>query len=295
MKKRKPARTKPQVGGEEVRVHISPIMFIMAVVFVALGRTYEFACSLTAVILHECAHARIAKKYGYALDTIRLMPYGAALCGDVDMRPKHEAAIAAAGPIFNLVTALIFAAMWWLIPTSYLFTQVFCMCNIYIGVFNLLPVYPLDGGRIALALLTPKLGRVRAYRIIRILSFVFGIASIALFILSAFYSLNVCFLAVGLFMTVSALIPDARAAYKPLFALAERKSKLNRPRDTRVFSVNGSAPLSELCAALDAEKVTVFRLYGDDMRYLGELDENALFEAAARVGYEAKAESLIRN
>lgn len=293
-KKRKRAHEEPRVE-EEVRVHISPMMLIMAVVFVALGRTYEFACSLTAVILHECAHARVAKRYGYALDTIRLMPYGAALCGNVDMRPKHEAIIAAAGPIFNLVVALIFAAMWWLIPTSYLFTQVFCMCNIYIGVFNLLPVYPLDGGRIALALLSPKLGRARAYKIMRIVSFVFGIAAIGLFILSAFYSLNVCFLAVGLFMTVSALIPDARATYKPLFALAERKSKLNRPRDTRFYSVNGSSPLSELCAALDPEKVTVFRVYDENMRYLGELDENALFDAAAKVGYEEKAGKLIKN
>lgn len=293
-KKRKRAHEEPRVE-EEVRVHISPMMLIMAVVFVALGRTYEFACSLTAVILHECAHARVAKRYGYALDTIRLMPYGAALCGNVDMRPKHEAAIAAAGPIFNLVVALIFAAMWWLIPTSYLFTQVFCMCNIYIGVFNLLPVYPLDGGRIALALLSPKLGRARAYKIMRIVSFVFGIAAIGLFILSAFYSLNVCFLAVGLFMTVSALIPDARATYKPLFALAERKSKLKRPRDTRFYSVNGSSPLSELCAALDPEKVTVFRVYDENMRYLGELDENALFDAAAKVGYEEKAGKLIKN
>ena len=59
---------KRKTDSGEVRIKISPVMFIMAVIFVAQGKAYELVCSLAAVILHECAHAKIAKKLGYELN-----------------------------------------------------------------------------------------------------------------------------------------------------------------------------------------------------------------------------------
>lgn len=119
-KGKKPARAE---SADELKVYISPVMAVMAVFFVATGMAYEFACSLAAVMLHECAHARVAKKLGYELNVINLMPYGAALCGDVQIKSAHEVRIAVAGPLFNLVLAVLFAALWWLAPATYLFTR----------------------------------------------------------------------------------------------------------------------------------------------------------------------------
>lgn len=261
--------------------------FLMAAVFVAFGMAYEFACSLTAVVLHECAHAKVAKHYGYALNEIKLMPYGASLCGSAELAPRHEIAIAAAGPAVNLALGLIFAAMWWLIPTSYVYTGTFCLCNMYVGLFNLLPIFPLDGGRIALAALSSRVRRKRAYFIMRIVSAAFGAACVALFIVSAVYEPNFCFLTVGLFMVVSALIPDNRAKYYELFAFSGRRERMTHPLEVKRYAVSSDAKLSELIKMLDPDKYTVFDVYDDRLKKTFELGEGELTELVKSKGYGA--------
>lgn len=293
LKHGKKAARRKNADDDSVRISISPTLFAMGVFFVAFGRAYEFVCSLTAVMLHEFAHARVAKKLGYALNEIKLMPYGASLCGSVDMSPKHEILIAAAGPIVNLVLGLVFAAMWWIVPSSYAFTQVFCVCNMYIGIFNMLPVYPLDGGRITLALLSCRLDRKKAYLAMRIMSGVFGATAIALFIVSAVYAPNICFLTVGLFMVASAFLPDDRARYYALFAFSERRERMKRPIEVKYFAVSSGTSLGELYKMLDPDRFCVFRVYDDGLNRYSELDEGALIDAVKERGYNATAGSVL--
>ena len=270
---------------DRVAVSVSPVTFIMAVFFVAFGMAYEFVCSMTAVIVHEFAHAKVAKKLGYALNNIKIMPYGASLNGMAELTPKHEIMIAAAGPAVNLVLGLIFAAMWWLIPISYAFTQVFCLCNIYIGVFNLIPVFPLDGGRIMLALLSVRVKRQKAYFVMRIVSIVFGAVMIALFVLSAVYALNPCFLAVGLFMICSALIPDRRSQYYALFAIGGRRKRMSRPIESKSFAVSIDAKVADLIRSLDSDRYCSFDVYDDKLEFITRLSEGDVTDIAATYGY----------
>lgn len=268
-----------------MRIYISPIMFVMALYFVAVGMAYEFCCSLAAVLLHECAHARVAKKLGYELNIIKLMPYGAALCGDVQLKPKHEVMIAVAGPMFNLFVAVVIAAVWWVLPSSYMFTQAFCYANVYIGLFNLLPVYPLDGGRVMLALLSEKIKHGKAYTVMRIVSAVCGIVAIALFALFSVHALNLCLLSVGLFMIVSAFIPDGRAKYRALFATSNRAEMLKRPLEVKRYAVSRKAALADVCVALDPDRYSEFTVIDDDMNECGHFTETQLIEAVKKYGY----------
>lgn len=277
-----------------MRIYISPIMLIMAAYFVATGMAYEFVCTLSAVMLHECAHAKVAKKLGYELNVIKLMPYGAALCGDINMRARDEALIAVSGPLINIVLALLFAALWWLVPSSYMFTQAFCFCNLYIGLFNLLPVYPLDGGRVTLALLSVKLKRARAYKIMRIISAIVGLISLGLFILSAFYALNLCFLSVGIFMLVSAFIPDRRAQYTALFSLDARRDRLKSPTEIKSYAVSENARLVSLVALLDSDNYGEFKIVDDEtLEIKGVVSETKLSDAIKASGYETKIGELL--
>lgn len=277
-----------------MRIYISPIMLIMAAYFVATGMAYEFVCTLSAVMLHECAHAKVAKKLGYELNVIKLMPYGAALCGDINIRARDEALIAVSGPLINIVLALLFAALWWLVPSSYMFTQAFCFCNLYIGLFNLLPVYPLDGGRVTLALLSVKLKRARAYKIMRIISAIVGLISLGLFILSAFYALNLCFLSVGIFMLVSAFIPDRRAQYTTLFSLDARRDRLKSPTEIKSYAVSENARLVSLVALLDSDNYGEFKIVDDEtLEIKGVVSETKLSDAIKARGYETKIGELL--
>ncbi len=294
-KQRRTERSKARSdsAGDDMHIYISPIMFIMAVCFTALGLAYEFFCSLAAVLLHECAHARVAKKLGYELNMIKLMPYGAALCGDALLPPKHEVRIALAGPLFNLTLATLFAALWWLVPQSYMFTQAFCANNLYIGLFNLLPVYPLDGGRVLLALLGAKIKRDKAYKITRIVSAVMGLIALSLFALSAVYSLNICFLCVGIFMLVSAFIPDNRAKYRALFALGSRVERLSDPLEVKNYAVSSDVPAPVLCRALDPERYTEFTVMDGTLEKAGRFDETDLINYIKTSGYDVTAGEIM--
>ena len=276
-----------------MHIYISPIMYVMALYFVAVGMAYEFCCSLAAVLLHECAHARVAKKLGYELNVIKLMPYGAALCGNADIKPKHEALIAISGPLFNLIVAVGIVAVWWIMPSAYMFTQAFCFCNVYIGLFNLLPVYPMDGGRVLLGLLSSRVKRNRAYKILRVVSVIFGLIAIALFVLSAFGPANLCLLSVGLFMTVSAFIPDDRARYRALFAAGNRAERLKTPLEVRRYAVSTRAALADVCAALNPDRYSEFTVIDDNMVERGRFTESQLIEAVKQYGYsESVAKAL---
>lgn len=283
-------------GGDEISVYISPIMFAMALYFVFMGMAYEFVCSLAAVMIHECAHAKAAKKLGYGLNVIKLMPYGAALCGSADITPKHEAIIAVIGPIVNLLIATLFAALWWLVPSSYMFTEAFCSCNIYIGVFNLLPVYPLDGGRIMLALLSCKLARSKAYKIMRIISFALAATVIALFVATAvLYAPNVCLFGIGLFVFASALIPDNRGRYRALFSLGSRRERLNKPLEVKHYAISDAAPIVEAFNALDPDRYTEFTVLDARLRPVFMIDEQSLIGAVKLRGYTGVIGSIEQN
>lgn len=277
---------------DEMRIYISPVMFFMAVYFVAVGMAYEFCCSLAAVILHECAHAKVAKKLGYELNVVKLMPYGAALCGELDATVKHEVIIALAGPLFNFAVAVPMAALWWLLPNSYIFTKSLCVCSLYIGLFNLLPVYPLDGGRAVYALLSSRIKRAKAFLIMRAISFAFGGAAIVLFALSAVYAPNLSLLGVGAFMLLSAFIPDDKARYRALFAVVNRYDRLKRPVEVRRFAVSSDAVLGDICGVLDVERYSEFIVLNGELVKCGGFTETELTSALKRYGYAEKVEKV---
>lgn len=284
---RKKTRRTPSTAthSDEMRIYVSPLMFLMAVYFVAVGMAYEYVCSLAAVLLHECAHAKIAKHYGYELNVIKLMPYGAALCGDVGMKPKHEATVAIAGPVLNLIFALLFAATWWLLPSSYMFTQAFCLCNLYIGLFNLLPVYPLDGGRVLFALLSTRVKRAKAYSIMRIISAVFGVITLALFGVSIAFAPNICLLSVGAFMLLSAFIPDKRAQYTALFDAGARRDRLKAAIEVSTYAMPEDAALSEVIPLLNPDKYTAIVVMNDKLERVATLCETQILRAVKTYGY----------
>ncbi|MGE3164886.1 MAG: site-2 protease family protein [Planctomycetota bacterium] len=119
-----------------------------------------FAC----VLLHELGHSVAALALGFPVQSITLTPIGgvAALTA-MPRNPWHELLITIAGPAVNFVLAAIFFVangLWANVFFSWLVVM-----NLVLGIFNLLPGFPMDGGRILRALLALKLPYVRATRI----------------------------------------------------------------------------------------------------------------------------------
>ena len=133
-----------------------------------------FAC----VVLHEFGHAFSAKRYGVRTKDIILSPLGGvARLDGLPEKPIDESVVAFAGPLVNILLAAIFGGYGWLtssidlsnLGTSRLvfgnpenFVTLFLLINIFLALFNLIPAFPMDGGRIFRSLLSPSLGRRRA-------------------------------------------------------------------------------------------------------------------------------------
>lgn len=135
------------------RLH--PLFLAVGVWYAFTGELFLFLISTLVAIQHECAHAFAAAKLGYKLNSIVLMPFGAVIDGDMrGISLKDELFVAACGPFCNLLTAVFFVALWWFVPTMYAFTDTAFYASLSIGLINLLPAYPLDGGRILQCALT---------------------------------------------------------------------------------------------------------------------------------------------
>lgn len=134
------------------------------------------------VVLHEFGHALTARKYGIPTRSITLLPIGGlASLKKIPENPKEEFFIAIAGPAVNVVIAIVllifvptetFTSMdpetlqeelSTITPGNFLFYLL--TANIALVLFNLIPAFPMDGGRIFRAILTMKMGRIKATQI----------------------------------------------------------------------------------------------------------------------------------
>lgn len=161
--------------GRAFRVH--PLFFLAGIYACFTKSLPLYLGAVTVALQHECAHSFAAARLGFRLNQVVLTPFGATISGDLSgISLKDEISVAMAGPLCNLVTALFFAALWWLFPDTYAYTDTAFYLSLYIGAGNLLPFYPLDGGRVLRAAIAMKTGEKTAEKICRSLTLVAGAA-----------------------------------------------------------------------------------------------------------------------
>ncbi|MFA6960112.1 MAG: site-2 protease family protein [Opitutaceae bacterium] len=130
-----------------------------------------FAC----VTLHELGHATAARRFGVRVPRILLLPIGGmAEMDSIPRQPREEIIIALAGPAVNyvliglLMIFVRFPAGWNPAYFSFHLAELgrhLVLVNLIMGVFNLLPAFPMDGGRVFRALLARKTSYLRATKI----------------------------------------------------------------------------------------------------------------------------------
>ena len=125
------------------------------------------------VFLHELGHCYVSVGYGLRVRSITLLPIGGlAMFEDLPREPHQETRIALAGPAVNFVLALWLGVLLWVIEPAALVRPNLAgavlpglfWANLYIGLFNLIPAYPLDGGRVLRAWLARRMDYIDATR-----------------------------------------------------------------------------------------------------------------------------------
>ena len=261
------------------RVRVPPLCLAAGVLSAFTGQLLLFLSAVLAALEHEFAHSIAARSEGYCLDKILLMPYGAVISGDLSgIPPKAEAKVLLAGPLANAFTALGFAALWWLFPETYPYTEAAAEVSLSLFLVNLLPAYPLDGGRLLLLLLRP-LGGSRARLFARIAAFFTAGGILALFIASCFSSPNFSALLFALLLFAGSF---GGGSYRRI-ALSRGRTFARGVEEKRVV-LSSERTAGECVRYLREDRYLVLIVY-EEGEYLGELTEGELFAVLEGGGY----------
>ena len=266
------------------RLH--PLFLVAGLWYACTGELFLFLLSALVAVQHECAHAFASASLGYRPNKIVLMPYGAVIDGDLQgISFKDEIFVAVCGPLCNLATAVFFAALWWTVPTTYAFTDVACYSSLAIALVNLLPAYPLDGGRILKCALaesflkrTPETGKAekRAEKICRAITLFFAALLLTFFaLLAAKGKWNFSLLAFTLFLAVGAFgNRDKQAVYGKLDFSC--RNALEKGVEIRRVAVLDRCTVKQALRFLGRGSYLLLEVYDKNERHLFDLSQNEL-------------------
>mgnify|MGYP001626359483 CR=1 FL=1 len=143
-----------------------------------------------SVLLHELSHSLVAIRYGIPVKDIYLFIFGGvALFQDEAKTPSQEFKIAIAGPLMSFFLASVFFTLTYYYPKNDLFNgflNYITIVNFFLGAFNLIPAFPLDGGRVFRSILWEKYGILKATEIASTVGKYFGITLMILGIIMIF-------------------------------------------------------------------------------------------------------------
>jgi Zn-dependent protease/CBS domain-containing protein len=204
------------VWGIPIELHITFILLIIAVLILSIPtmQFYTFFIVLflfVFVVFHELAHSIVARHYGIKVRKIILYPIGGVSeIEEIPDNPSQEWRMAIAGPLTSVVlgvallgVSLVVLRQTFSISTFTTITGNFvtdlATLNILLGAFNLIPAFPMDGGRVFRALLAERLKYSDATRYAVYLGKIFGIAMVLIGFL-----FNFLLILVGIFVYIGA-------------------------------------------------------------------------------------------
>ena len=291
--------------GIDVNVHLTFVLLLAFVGFsnwmvdhsihAAVSGVAFFLGLFLCVLLHEFGHALTARLYGIRTVNITLLPIGGvARLERMPEKPSQELCVALAGPAVNVVIACVLGA--WLTftggwqPVSELgmasggLVERLFAANIMLVIFNLLPAFPMDGGRVLRALLAMKMPHARATRVAG------GIGKGAALVMGGigfFYSPMLVF--VALFVWLGATQETAAAEMKSTLAgVPVRDAML-----TNYASLRPDTPLFDVADLLIAGSQQDFPVM-DDGRIVGVVTREDVFRTIRTRGDHTFAETIMR-
>ncbi|MEW6080224.1 MAG: M50 family metallopeptidase [Bacillota bacterium] len=272
-----------------VRVRINGAFLVLALGFVLAGLGSHALALLLSIAGHEMAHFLVASGFGHRPTEVDLYPFGGALRFEDDWGDTAvEAVVALAGPLHNLAVS---ALAWWLSgipiwrPGS---LTLFIETNLAIGLFNLFPVLPLDGGRVLRAMLTPRLGYREATKVLtghgRWIAATLVALGAGMVWTGQMAGVNLA--VAGAFLFMAAGKERRSAAFLILLDVARKKEVLLK---------KGQMPVRQIIAHRDALVEEVARGFSpgcyhlvvvadDDLAPLGRLSELQILDAMLNMG-----------
>ena len=167
-----------------MQIKINLKIFIFLIIFLITNQIKIYAYLMLFAFIHELGHLYMGLLLGLKPKSLKIMPFGVSILFETYKTKKQTQTkkmfIAIAGPVVNIIIAIVGWLFEWQVEIIY--------ANILIAIFNLLPIYPLDGGRIINAILSMKLKQER------VIKYILKISNISIIILTIIASIGILYL-----------------------------------------------------------------------------------------------------
>lgn len=248
------------IGNRKLRVDAAILM--LPLLAHRFGMDRETIVLMLSLAAHESGHLIAAKLVHARVSEIRLTPFGALATIERmhDLSPARLIAVAAAGPIANLAAVLVLCAlcqMRWIHPMN---AAIGLRINLLLLLFNLLPALPLDGGRIAWALLANRFSRAKALRFLTAsgITAAAGLITIALNGWIRLGTLNLSLVFAAVFMLASLAKERDLLANSAAYAVLNRIKPLAAPMPAQIYLIDASTKKTALLRTLRTDRAALF-------------------------------------
>lgn len=270
--------------GTVYRLH--PLFILLMILSVITGSFIELFTLFGIVLIHELGHVAAGKSFGWRIPEVRLLPFGGVAITDEggSVPAREEMLVALAGPLQNVVLAgfglLMLAAgagsgEWWVY---------FIRANLSIAFFNLLPIHPLDGGRVLLCLLSYRLSYHQTLVVVTRISFALSLLLLAASVVPQLSSgINLNLIVLALFLAYSNYYSHRHLPFHFLRFLTGREMSTRRflqegANLQRVY-VDGGQKLSQVVQLMMRERYHLVYIYGPEGKVARIVPEQALVRA----------------
>lgn len=271
------------IGGTDIQVHVSLLAYLAYAGFI--GHLKIVVIALVSIILHEAAHAVASACLGQKPRCLEITSLGAVMRIEDEsaLMPLRRMLVLLAGPAATLMlcwTAVARTAYTWM---GVEIGQLIFTTNLCILMLNLLPVLPLDGGRLLVLLLDIFLPKHVTARIVRCVGYITGLFLIGLNLYCCWsaggWNFSLAF--AGCCMIYCAAVSTTTWAMTEMRFFLDRKIKLERQGSLRTAMMTclHTTPIRRLVKKLPPSRYAWFLcLEAGSMRQMGLVDESTLVQ-----------------
>lgn len=289
---------KMQIQGIKIRIH--PTFIVLLLISAVGGFAARAFLVFGLVILHETAHILAAKGYGVKVLSIELFPYGGAAVMEDNFEGKRldETIIALAGPAFNLALLFLFQYLRGLGVLEGALALELVKINFWLAAFNLLPVLPLDGGRVVRACFAHIFGFVRTTKFLGAAGKWFGgmliISGFVLQAYSLFFYEPFLFIILGVFFWLGSGKEITNAQIVFMKQLCRKKELLLSKglMNSSCITVSKDTALGKIINQLLTDRYTLINILGGKDRIENTLSETEIVQGMMERGLSLKVGEL---
>ncbi len=262
-------------------IKFRPSFFILILLMIALRYLEQFFIAYFFMAVHELIHIALAKEYGGNVKGIVFMPTGlrADIQGLETIELAKRSVVIGIPPLFNIVLGIVFGSS---------FTGA---ANILIGIFNLMPVYPLDGSRLLLYIGGYMCGTLRAGKLIANVSYIFCITFIILgFMQMVLLNYNPSLLLAAVYIIKESRKYEQAAAYYLYRTLIAKGRNIYR---CRKIAADSNTDIKSIVYRLGIDYYTLIDVRYDDI--IAEITEDTLRRFIEKQGINHNLVDILSN